>query len=280
MPSAATVSQRRAASKRRCEHHAGAGVERRQRQDLEAEGMEQGHRDEHAVGGARFEEELGVQAVEERLAVREQRALRRAGGARGVHEEHRVLGRDGLDGRARRAARELRLVGVGRAADGEAHERARSRALPGGARRRLELRLVAEHPGRAVVEELAKLGGREARVQRDGDGAEPRRREAPARGTPCGCRAGAPRGRPARRPGRQASLRRARSAPRGRRSRGAAPRRRAPGGRRRSRRAGRSSRRRCGARTPWVRELPGGPPRSPACTMAASGLHPGQEDPP
>ena len=40
-----------------------------------------------------LEEELRVEAVVERLAVREQRALRRAGRARRVHEDHRVVGR-------------------------------------------------------------------------------------------------------------------------------------------------------------------------------------------
>ena len=114
--------------------------------------------------------------------MREQRALRHAGRARRVHEQHRVVGRDGLD-RARRgaAAASAALVGVARGArpqrGGAAAARRRRRSAT-----RASVASWTSSARRAVVEQRAHLRRREARVERHRDRAEARRGEARSRG--------------------------------------------------------------------------------------------------
>ena len=114
--------------------------------------MKQRNRDEHAVGAREFEEELRVQAVEERFSVWEQGAFRDAGGARRVHQDHRVLGGDFRDRGLRHRARERGFVRVGVAA----HRECEGACLPTlGARARSAIRergLVQERLRAAVRE--------------------------------------------------------------------------------------------------------------------------------
>ena len=139
--------------------------------------MEEGQHHEHAVRGGEPEEALGVEAVVEGLAVREEGALGDPGRARRVHQDHRVLGRDRLDRRARGGPRQGGLVGVRRAAAADAHGRRLRGALAGAQRHVGVLRVVDQYPRRAVLEHAADLPGREAGVDGDGDGAQLRRGE-------------------------------------------------------------------------------------------------------
>jgi hypothetical protein len=96
--------------------------------------------------------------------------------ARGVHEEHRLVGRDRDHLAQRLGGGERGLVGVGGAAHREPARRPRHAG--GGARRELlERGLVQQHAGLGVLDELAQLGRGEARVERERDRAEARRRE-------------------------------------------------------------------------------------------------------
>ena len=168
--------------------------------------------------------------------MREQRALRRAGGARGVHEQHRVVGADRLDRVARRGRGEAALVGA-RALPPHA-----MRAAGGAGRARHAASMRAASPsswtstrGVAVVEQRVQLGRGEPRIERQSRsrrGAPPRRpsrdrrvrlpstsatrspRATPVRGQQrraaraCGRRAPGNRAGDPRRPGRAASPRR------------------------------------------------------------------------
>jgi hypothetical protein len=83
------------------EEDAPSGVEGGNRQDLEPEGVEEGQRHQHPVLGAEAEKELGVAGVVEGLSVGKQCALGAPGRARGVHEDHRIVGSGGLHRRTR-----------------------------------------------------------------------------------------------------------------------------------------------------------------------------------
>ena len=88
----AIVCQTRSASKPSWITTPAPAVERRQREDLQAERMEEWRDDEHAVVAPDAEEGARVAAVEERLAVGQECALRQARRARRVHQDHRILG--------------------------------------------------------------------------------------------------------------------------------------------------------------------------------------------
>ena len=104
--------------------------------------MEEGHHHENAVLAAQPKEELGIERVVERFSVWEERAFGKTRRARGVHQDHRVIGGDRGDLRDRRGCSERSLVGVGgvvRVGDGS-EKRARFEV---GARRRHQLARVA-----------------------------------------------------------------------------------------------------------------------------------------
>ena len=69
------------------------------RLDEEAARVEQGEHDEHAVVEGEVEEDVGVQAVEEGLAVAEDCPLGTPGGAGRVHDDVRLLGIRGSERR-------------------------------------------------------------------------------------------------------------------------------------------------------------------------------------
>jgi hypothetical protein len=75
--------------------------------------VEEGQHDEHHVVGLEAEEDVGVQAVEERLAVGEHRALRLARGAGGVHDDVGLLRVRGAERRGEERPLPIEGVAVG-----------------------------------------------------------------------------------------------------------------------------------------------------------------------
>ena len=71
-------------------------VERREREDQQPEGVEEGEGHERSIASPQRQEPLGVETVEERLSMRKQRALGDAGGSRRVEQKHWVFGGDGF----------------------------------------------------------------------------------------------------------------------------------------------------------------------------------------
>jgi hypothetical protein len=115
--------------------------------------------------------------------VGEQGTLRVAGGARRVHQDHRIVGCDGLDLVLGRCVRQGRLVVrvVARSShfctDDEPSVRWRDGQGTGSVGQLAEAPLMDQSLRPAVVEQEAHLARRKPRVDRQGEGADPRRRK-------------------------------------------------------------------------------------------------------
>ncbi len=134
-----------------------AGVEQRQHREQ--------HRSGRDISGA-----AEIDAVPERHAVGDDRALRQAGGARGVHDGRDVIERDVLECRDRLRRRNAGLVGTAgtelqRGAD-VAELRHRQRGLG-------EIVVVDHHDRRGIADDELQFGNGETIVERQEDRAEP-----------------------------------------------------------------------------------------------------------
>ncbi len=134
--------------------------------------MKEGDHHQYAIRRAELEEDLGIAAVEQGLAVREQGALGSPGRARCVHEQQRILGRDRLDAIQRRAPGQGLLVRIRLIA---ARDPQRRRVASGAGRfgDLGELGFVDQEPRPAVLEQPMDLVRRESHIDGDGDRTQP-----------------------------------------------------------------------------------------------------------
>ena len=89
---------------------AGAGVERRQCQDIEPADVEQRQRGQHPVGTGQIVHVRAVERIPEQRALRQHDAFRHAGRARGVANQHRVIEAAGRKRRTLRFRRQGKIV--------------------------------------------------------------------------------------------------------------------------------------------------------------------------
>ena len=170
MPSSATRPPGAIGVEAGLEQHLGSGVERRQREDRQPEGVEERQDHEHPVFRADAEEELGIEAVVERLAVGGAgrpwrfrwcpRCTSAASGPRGARARSRA-GARGKPARPRRRRDRSRGWAAGRGEPVAASATA--------------VRLVSwsSSRGRQSARSLGHLRSQVAGVQGDRDGPEP-----------------------------------------------------------------------------------------------------------
>jgi hypothetical protein len=163
-------AERRRGVELRVQEHRRAGMQRRQRLDAKPADVKERQRRQHAVGSRQVVHLRAVHRIDEKRLLREQRALRRTGRARRVAEQHRGVGRIGIEA----VVRSRGLVGRvavappgGHVAHCEGHARREDGRNALG--RVGETRLDEDSARRAIARNARELGRREPPVERHED---------------------------------------------------------------------------------------------------------------
>ena len=152
------------------DQHGAAGMQHRVGVAIEPAGVEQRqhgeqHRRRRDIGGA-----AEIDAIPERHAVGDDRALGLAGRARGVHDGRDVIERDGLERVDRPGFRDRGFIGAVRPEQQRRLDLAEFRDRQ---RRLGEIRVMDHHLRRGIADDELQLGNGEAGVERHEHRAEP-----------------------------------------------------------------------------------------------------------